>query len=193
MSRYKILAGGICAVLFLSGSFNYLWSQESAEAEEAKVVSNIVDPDPEGVFPSLAHKGDITEFLKLLSKASHKNIIPSPKVRGEITVNLVDVTFMEALDAVLTVNGFAYEQKGPFLYVYSAKEMEQIKAAARKMESRTYELNYIPPADVASLIAPLLSTNSMVTTSPEAGTATEGSGRWSISSISCSIWSRCSG
>ena len=84
---------------------------ETAEAiEETEVnltasvepaVPSVAELSPEGVFPTIALKGDITEFLKILSKASQKNIIPSQQVRGMVEVNMFDVTFKEALEAVL--------------------------------------------------------------------------------------------
>ena len=142
---------------------------QAAPAEPA--VPSVAEPTPEGVFPSLTHKGDITEFLKLLSKATQKNIIPSQQVRGQVEVNMFDVTFKEALDAVLLANGYAYVEKGPFIFVYTQKEFVAMQEAARHMEVQVYQLSYIPTQDVAALIQPLISKSGKVTTSPEAGEA----------------------
>jgi type IV pilus assembly protein PilQ len=128
------------------------------------------------IYEALPFKGDITDFLKMLSTISQKNIIPSSKVTGTVTVNLFDVTFEEALDAVLTANSLAYEEKGPFIFVYTQKEMEEIEEAARKMESRVFRLNYIPAMDVQTLISTILSADAKVTTSPDAGSPKDKSG-----------------
>ncbi len=132
--------------------------------------------DAAGVFPSLVHQGDIVDFLKLLSAATKKNIIPSRQVRGPVEVNLFDVTYKEALEAVLKANGYAYEEKGIFIYVYTEKEYFELTESSKRLESRIFHLNYIPAADVATIIAPVLSQNAKVTTSPDAGQATDSSG-----------------
>ncbi|MBN1844894.1 MAG: hypothetical protein JW810_04365 [Sedimentisphaerales bacterium] len=181
-----ILVGAVLALGFVSD----LFGQDAptavaapAAAEEAvaqpaatEAAAEIAPPSPEGVFPSLVHKGDILEFLRLIGSATQKNIIPTPQVRGAIEVNLYEVTFKEALDAVLTANGFAYTEKGPFIYVYTQKEMEAIEEAARQTEIRVFQVNYVPVMDVSQMIKPLLSKNGQIAMSPEAGQSTELSG-----------------
>jgi len=134
-------------------------------------VSEITKPNAGGVIPRLRFDEDVTKFLKMLSGSCQKNIIASPQVRGRVTVDLFDVTCQEALDAVLTVNGFVYEEKGPFIFVYTKKEMAEMQAAKRLLENRVFELNYVAPADVEKLILPLLGTTGKVTSSPDAGRA----------------------
>jgi len=153
------------AALFTCGAQN-LNGQDPQQTQVP--VTRIIQPDQGGVYPSIAFNGDITEFLKLLSHDAQKNIIPSPAVRGLISVNLFDVTFKEALDAVLPVNGFAYVEKDAFIYVYTKKELDELKAADRHMETRMFRLNYIPAVDVQAMIAPVLSSGAIVTTSPDA-------------------------
>ena len=131
-----------------------------------------LEPDSEGVFPALTHKGDIADFLKLLSVSSHRNIVPSSQVRGPITVNLYNVTLQEALDAVLTANNLVAEKKGSFIFVYTQKEHDQMVQAARRAETRTFQMNYISPADVMAMIAPLMSDVGEVTTN-SSSSATE--------------------
>ena len=58
---------------------------------------------------------DITTALHFLSLQSKRNIIASKEVRGNVTANLYDVTFSEALDALLKPNGFDYIEKGNFI------------------------------------------------------------------------------
>ena len=144
----------VWAATFLFGGVHSLWAQD---VQQQKVETHIEDPDAEGVYPFITHDDDITLFLKTLSTSAHKNIIPSPQVRGVVTFTLYDVTYKEALEAVLPVNGFAYEEKGSFIYVYTKKELEDLKAAARQMETQMFALNYISAADVESMIAPVLS------------------------------------
>ena len=136
------------------------------QAPAAKAQTDIAAPDAAGVFPSIRHKGDIVDFLKFLGVACNKNIVPSSNVRGQVSVNLFNVTAKEVMDVVLTSNGFAYEEKGAFIFVYTQKEYEAKLAAARKTVSRAFHLNYITAQDTEALIKPLLSETGQVTTTP---------------------------
>ncbi len=140
----------------------------AAEPAEVADVAQVTAPDAEGVFPSLVLKAEITDFLKMIGSASQKNIIPSRQVRGVVNVNLFNVTFREALDAVLKANDFAYEEQGAFIYVYTRKEFEQLQAAARKTETRVFQVNYVSAADVKSLVDSLLSDDGQITVTPAA-------------------------
>ncbi len=79
---------------------------------------------------------NLVEVLRMLSLQSQKNIIASKEVRGTVTANLYDVTVREALDAILHANGYAYREKGNFIYVYTAKELAEIEKAERQMQDR---------------------------------------------------------
>jgi len=166
----------VCVILLGAMCIGNLWAQNTpanspatpAAAAEAESTTDISKPDAEGVFPSIVHKGDIVDFLKFLSVACNKNIVPSANVRGQVSVNLFNVTWKETLNAVLNSNGYAYEEEGPFIYVYTAKELSEKKKAARKVEPHVFQLSYISASDAADLIKPLISENGQITTSPEA-------------------------
>ncbi len=149
-----------------------------APAAEPSIVE-ISKPTAEGVIPSIVLKGDIVDFLRMLSVTANRNIVPSRQVKGQVVVNLFDVTIKEALDAILPANGFAYEEKGVFIFVYTQQEFAQLVAAARKTESRVFNLNYIPTTDAEALIAPLMSQAGLVKSSPAVGDAQELTGdKW---------------
>jgi type IV pilus assembly protein PilQ len=172
----KIMGILLSAVLTVSLAVN----EQAALAQAPNGGDGGGNADASGVFPSLVHQGDITDFLKMLSVASQKNIVPSRNVRGAVSVNLFDVTFREALDAVVKANGYGYEEKGSFIFVYTDKELAQLQSSAKRMESKAFHLNYIPASDVHNLIAPFLSESAEVTTSPDAGTGDFESGeKWS--------------
>ncbi len=62
----------------------------------------------------------IRDALRYLAAKYQKNIIPSAKVDGALTVStLYDVTFDQAMKAILC-NKFIYEQDGSFIRVYTA-------------------------------------------------------------------------
>ncbi|MFZ8926421.1 MAG: hypothetical protein ACO3CU_06655, partial [Candidatus Nanopelagicales bacterium] len=75
---------------------------------------------------------DLAQVLQMLSLQSRKNIITSKRVSARVTANLYDVTFKEALDAILHVNGYGYIEQGNFIYVYTLEEIAELEKAARK-------------------------------------------------------------
>ena len=181
MKKYLIYVLGCCMVAAQVAIERSVFAQ--AEADEVIVVSGesasvtkVEEADAAGVIPSISHHGDILDLLKLLSAATHKNIIPSRLVRGTVTVNLYDVTYDEVLDVVLTANDFAYEEKDSFIFVYTKAEYEQLISASRQMETRVFRLNYISASDMEGMVSPLLSESAKVTTSPALGGATATAG-----------------
>ena len=189
MSRYiSILKIGLCSMLIMFAGLGSGAPGQQGDISESSDQDGLAlpQPDAEGVIPSLVHRGDIAEFLRLLGVACQKNIVPTPSVKGPVEVNLFNVTCSEALNAVLKSNGFAYEQDGPFIYVYTQQEMAQRQLAARKMETRLFKLSYIPAQDVTAIIEPLMSEDGITTRSPAtkssgAGQSTAGSGEdWAV-------------
>ena len=120
---------------------------------------------------------DVRHVLQLLSTRSKTNIIATKGVTGNVTADLYDVTFVEALEAVLSSAGFDYIRKGKFIYVMTPKEKAEREAALRKTTVKVFRLNYITAADAKTLITPVLSEKGVVSTSPNAavGIATSSS------------------
>ncbi len=112
---------------------------------------------------------DLRAALTLLSKQGRKNVIATKEVNGKVSADLYGVTFKEALDAVLRSSGFIYEEKGNFIYVYTAEQYEKMKAADRKMAIQTFRLTYVTANDAKVLVTPALSKDGIVAlTSPAA-------------------------
>lgn len=105
---------------------------------------------------------NLLEVLRMLAAQSQRNIIASKEVRGAVTANLYDVTIREALDAILHSNGFAYREKGNFIYVYTTKELQEIEKASRKVGTEVFRLFYTPAANAANMIKPVLSDQGQV-------------------------------
>ncbi len=100
---------------------------------------------------------DLAQVLQMLSIQSRKNIITSKSVSATVTANLFDVSFYEALDAILRVNGYRYIEEGNFVYIYTEEEYQAIMAAQRRTESRIFNLDYLSATDANEFITPLLS------------------------------------
>ena len=118
---------------------------------------------------SITFKKDtqIRDALQFLAAKYKKNIIPSSKVDGLITVTtLYNVTFKEALDAILGY-GFKYERDANFIRIYTAEEYKKIKEDKSRMKYEVFTLYYVRAAEMRKLILPVLSDNGKIeVTSP---------------------------
>ena len=89
----------------------------------------------------------ITNILKALSKSYGINIVPRSEVKGNITINLQDVTLKEALEAVLKVGGYRYEREGNIIFV------EQL---SRGIATEVFSLNHAKAGEVSTLFEKVL-------------------------------------
>jgi type IV pilus assembly protein PilQ len=111
----------------------------------------------------------IKDGLRMLALLYKKNIVPTPKVEGPITVTkLYNVTFEEALMAILQTN--VYEVQGNFIMAYTAEEYEQMKNNKRRLEYTVFSLSYITADEAKKLIEPILSADGQVAISSPAQT-----------------------
>ena len=108
---------------------------------------------------------DVTKVLQLLSIQSQRNIVASRNVAGTISADLYSVDFYEAMDAILQPNGFGFQEKGSFIYVYTAAELQTLAEAQQRLIVKLVRLNYIPAVDVVEFVKPLLSQHGSVTVS----------------------------
>jgi type IV pilus secretin PilQ/predicted competence protein len=111
---------------------------------------------------------DINTALHFLSLQTKRNIIASKEVKGSVTANLYNVTFAQALDALLRPNGFDYVEKGNFIFVYTAKELEEIRKRDRRTVNRIFRLNYVNAQDASVLVKPMLSSSGIMALTPAA-------------------------
>jgi len=68
---------------------------------------------------------DIKDVLRQLARQYDINIVFSEAVSGLVTVQLHDITIDEALDSIITVNGFAYTKKESVIKVTTPEEAER--------------------------------------------------------------------
>ena len=113
--------------------------------------------DEFGTVDLVVNETEVTQVLEMLAIQSQKNIIASNSVTGAVSANLYDVTFNEALNAILRVNGYGYIEEGNFVYVYTQEELQTIEQARRRKDSRIYELQYLSATDADEFVKPLLS------------------------------------
>ncbi len=151
--------------------------QPSALSAKAETGAEKLSADAK--IPSISFKKDmrIQDALQFLAARYQKNIVPSAKVDGMVTVtNLYNVTFEQALSAILGSN-FKYEQEGDFIRVYTADEFKKLKEDTDRMTYKVFTLYYITAEEAKKLLKPVLSSISKVeSSSPAEKNISSGSG-----------------
>jgi len=152
-------------------------AQDGATQPQNAVVITETKLEPsEGVeagsdIQSLTFKKDtsIRDALRFLAAKYQKNIVPSSKVEGLITVtSLYDVTFEEALNSILGHN-FRYDEQGNFIKIYTAEEYKKIKEDKERMTYEVFSLFYTSAAEAKKLVSQVLSSVGKIeATSPSA-------------------------
>ena len=109
-----------------------------------------------GTVSISAQNIEIPALLELLAMHSKRNIVASDAVKGTVSVNLFDVPFDQALDAILDVNGLVRQQTGDFVQVYTTEEWKKVENTKRRRESKVFVVNHLASDDVLEFLKPLV-------------------------------------
>lgn len=161
-----LLAAGTC--LGLSGTASA--QQPGGEQPALNEPGGHVQVDENLITELFVNDEDLNTVLQLLGIQAQKNIVTGQSVAGRVTANFFGVTFYEALDAILNVNGYGYIERGNFIYVYGIEELQRIEEATRARKTEVVKLNYISAVDLQAFVEPMLSDIGSITISPDAGT-----------------------
>lgn len=123
----------------------------------------------------------LATVLQLLSVRGKRNIVATPTVSGTVTAHLYNVTFEEALDAILVSNQAGYREVGNFIYVHTNQELAELHSNETPPETRVFKLHYVRAADALAVVAAMLTEVGKAVASPlpdkgVASSATEGGG-----------------
>lgn len=140
---------------------------ESDDDANLEDFSGAVDVSDYDLVDLHVNNEDLGNILQLLSIQSQRNIISSNNVSASVTADLYGVTFYEALDSILHVNGYGYIEKGNFIYVYTAEELIEFEAASRQTVTRVITLDYLNAIDAAEFAKMLLSETGTLTTNAQ--------------------------
>ena len=111
----------------------------------------------------------VKDALRALGAMYKKNIVPSLRVEDGLGfTRLHDVTFEEAMDAILGTN-FKYDEVGNLIKVYTREEYRKIKEDESRMVSRVFTLYYLTAAEATKFIEPMISNAGSITGSSAAG------------------------
>lgn len=95
---------------------------------------------------------DIKDVLRQLSKQYNLNIVFSESVRGLVTVQLNKVSVEQALDSIITVNGFAYTKKDNVFKITTQEE-----AAREGKQTKLFRLRNADAAKLKETLTKVLS------------------------------------
>lgn len=129
---------------------------ESGRASEIIPVMKFKDADIKIVMQSIAQKAE--------KNGEKINIVVSPGVEGLVSVNLENVDWFTALEAVLRPYDYTYEWIGEnILLIDSYENIKEREAQAKERQeveparTKVFKLNYIDAGDAKKAIEPLLS------------------------------------
>jgi type IV pilus assembly protein PilQ len=108
----------------------------------------------------------LSNVLRLLSLEGRRNIVASPDVKGTVTANLYDVTFEQALQAILTAHNSGFRVVGDFIYVYTNEELDEMESSAHPAITRVFHLNYVTANDAKTYVTAVLGDQGSVAASP---------------------------
>ena len=107
-------------------------------------------------------KIDVRSALAVIADFTGINFVTSDSVQGEITINLKDVPWDQALDVIMRTKGLAKRQTGNVIWVAPATEIaeieeQELKANALVQEfsplvSEVIQINYAKAKDIADVI-----------------------------------------
>lgn len=111
----------------------------------------------------------LSDVLRMLSEPTHKNVVLAEGAGGTVSASLYDVSFEEALQAVLVANNLGYQVRGDFIYVYPLEKLAEILQSQRKIATRVFRLTYVNAATAMSLVEPMLSKVGKAAVTPPSG------------------------
>lgn len=142
----KVLGIALVAMMMLAGACPCVCAQT---------------PDTQIIDSLEFREVDIKDVLRQLAKQYNLNIVFSESVKGLVTVQLNNVTIEQALDSIITVNGFAYTKKES---VY--KVTTQDEATRQGKQTKLFKLNNADAVKLKDTLAKVLSSDGSVEADP---------------------------
>jgi len=112
--------------------------------------------DPDAAITVNFQDEDLGEILELFSTNYELNLVYGPDVVGVVTMNFFNAPVQDALQQLLSANGFTYETDGKFILV-KPRPAASPGAAASKFLPTVIYLNHIQAGQASALLQPLLS------------------------------------
>jgi len=119
----------------------------------AKAPTTAPVPDPAKNISLNFLGADINDVLKALSIQSGRNIVAGKDVKGEVTVNLSNVSLDEAMDYVAKLSGYTYAKTNDTYLVASKESIQGMTGGAGPQAvTQVFALHYAKVDDVARIL-----------------------------------------
>jgi type IV pilus assembly protein PilQ len=148
----------LIALVALVSAASLVWAQgvPLSKGNEITMVGDRISIDVQAA--------DIRSVLRSLADYGGRNIIAGPEVKGDVTVQLKDIVWDDALNIILAANGYGWEMSptGGVIRVTTVKNLQtealERESAARKKEdllplnTRIMRLNYAKADELAKAL-----------------------------------------
>ncbi len=137
--KYKAIFPLICSICLLTGF----------------LFTHIVSAKTDTISMTVKH-ADIAELFEMLSRQHHANILLSPGVEGNVSVNLYNVSVAEAIASIATAAGFVVESKNNQYIIAKPTEAGKTLAGGLK-QIKTFKIQYSDALKTADIVKKYLS------------------------------------
>ena len=101
----------------------------------------------------------ILEVLKIFSEYSGRSIVPSNKVRGNLSASIADVPWDVALQALMQLNGFDVRENDYGMLTVDTFENKAVTEALAPLTTQSVQFNYTSASTIADIVKGRLSRN----------------------------------
>jgi type IV pilus assembly protein PilQ len=104
-----------------------------------------------------AQEAPLNKILSLIAEQHGLNLIIGANVTEQVSVNINGMRLEDALDAILTTNGYTWTQQKNTVIVSKISAENRISAASQGRGVQVFTLNYVTATDVDKIVQGLLS------------------------------------
>ncbi len=142
----------VCSLICFLAVGHAVCAQESTEAAASAQTTAVAVTNESNPIISLDYKdADVNSVLRSLAWSYGLNLVTSTDVKGKVTINLRNVTLNDALDAILTANGYFHTRRGNIIYISSGA------AEGMDLSSEPVFLKYLKAAEAQNLLRKVIS------------------------------------
>ncbi|MBA7619172.1 Type IV pilus biogenesis and competence protein PilQ [subsurface metagenome] len=123
------------------------------DSEEKELLTDLEQRMMKRVFIDV-NELPIDMVIRQLAEQANVNLIKSPKVTGNVTVTLRDVSLEEALRCILDMHGCDYVVGKNIIRILSREEMPELY---ERLETRTFEIKYADITEVVKALKEIVS------------------------------------
>ncbi|MBN1865950.1 hypothetical protein JW916_01540 [Candidatus Sumerlaeota bacterium] len=100
---------------------------------------------------------EITSLLKMMALSRRINIMSGAEVSGTVSVNLFQVPFDEALDAILGIGGFTRYTRNGIVYVTTEETRGKLPGQVNDLAIRSFKIHHTAAEELVETVKEFLS------------------------------------